>query len=363
MKKISLKKACLTIFIILCLSHIILFSEDEDRKDSGIVFVPGAFYTPETDWGFAAGLLYYFQCCNSYDINRPSSLSANIIYTLENQKMLTLIPNLFIDNGRFISNSRINLRDYPEKFYGIGNDNPDEYSLFTNKGIQFSSKFSRLIFDNTYAGININYKNTYITDIENNDSEKYAYLISYGRTQLLGIGLHLSYDTRDNLFYTSEGTYINLSAEFFSSNIFGFNDFDFESYIIDMRYFYPIYTNVFAIQTYFHLNSKDCPFYSMPTLGGPSLLRGVIQNRYRDRNLLAFQSEYRMPVSRKFTLIFFGGLGNVYNKLDDLEFDKTRYGIGAGLRYRLSDTGINLRADIGYSDKDINFYLGVLEAF
>ena len=41
---------------------------------------------------------------------------------------------------------------------------------------------------------------------------------------------------------------------------------------------------------------QEVPFYLLPTLGGSTTLRGFLDDRFRDRDLLLFNAEYRFPI-------------------------------------------------------------------
>jgi len=351
--------------ILLSGNELILAQEQDipqEARTRGIIFIPGAFYTPETDWGLAAGLLYYFQGFGGFDRDKPSSISANIIYTLKNQKKFTVIPKIRINNSEYLLSSRISFTDYPEKYYGIGNNNSaDDYTGYTSKGIEAWLNASRRIYKNLYAGLNINYINNNIIDIDDTDTRTYDFLSSFNRKEILSLGIKFTWDSRDNTFYTSKGTYLDILMEVYIKEFL--SDYGFQSYLIDLRNFQSFGKDILAFQAYFHFNTSGCPFFAMPTLGGPGLLRGVVQNLYRDLNLMAFQAEYRMPLGNKISLVFFAGAGDTAGRADAFRLANLKYSAGAGIRYRLSDNGINFRLDIGYSREDFNFYLGVLEAF
>ncbi len=354
--------------IIITIIHILVISPwiladtetNQETESSGIIFVPGAFYQPETRWGLAAGLLYFFQPDEDSNSQKPSSISTNIIYTQNNQKMITIIPTFYLNNQEFISRSEIRFRDYPEKFYGTGNTSNDDYTEFTAKGYQFSSSLKKKIYKDLYAGLSFDYKNIGISELDGGEPERQKYLSSFDDSAVFGAGLHISYDTRDNIFYSLRGELYNIMIDLYNASLF--SDYSFTSYQIDFRFFRPLYGNSIALQLYSHFNTGDCPFYFMPSLGGPSLLRGITRYRYRDNNLIAVQAEYRIRLSEKFAAAVFAGIGSTFSDISEMSFNEVKISGGAGLRYKLSSNGVNFRFDIAFGGEGTKFYLGVLEA-
>jgi len=73
------------------------------------------------------------------------------------------------------------------------------------------------------------------------------------------------------------------------------------------------------------------PFFMLPSLGSGSTLRGYSSWRFRDRNSLLLQAEWRIMVNRFFDTAVFYDAGTVADRTADLNLDdlKSDYGIGA----------------------------------
>jgi len=111
---------------------------------------------------------------------------------------------------------------------------------------------------------------------------------------------------------------------------------------------------------------SEQPFDLMPQLGGDVLLRGYFAGRYRDRQLLALQGEYRTPVWWRLGLVGFAGIGQVADNWGALGLGHFHPSAGVGARFQLSRTeGLNIRADYGwgFDAGTTGFYLSVGEAF
>jgi hypothetical protein len=112
------------------------------------------------------------------------------------------------------------------------------------------------------------------------------------------------------------------------------NRFDFRSSDLLLQQFIPIFDKkrVFAFQ--FGLvgtaaaEGQDVPFYMQPTLGGSRQLRSVNDYRFRDRNAMWLNAEYRWEAFSALDMALFTDWGSVAPELGDLGFSKHAYGIG-----------------------------------
>ena len=71
----------------------------------------------------------------------------------------------------------------------------------------------------------------------------------------------------------------------------------------------------------------------MPYLGGSSTLRGYTSLRFRDRNSLLLQAEWRIMASRFLDSAVFYDAGKVAARPSDLNFDGMQHNFGFGVRF------------------------------
>ena len=99
-------------------------------------------------------------------------------------------------------------------------------------------------------------------------------------------------------------------------------------------------------------------------LGGQTLMRGYYRGRYRDKDMVVVQLEYRMPVWRRLGLVGFFGCGDVSDRLSQFRLESFKMTGGFGVRYRIQrQQGSNLRLDFGLSRESSGVYVTVNEAF
>ncbi|MGD8330499.1 MAG: BamA/TamA family outer membrane protein, partial [Acidobacteriota bacterium] len=107
---------------------------------------------------------------------------------------------------------------------------------------------------------------------------------------------------------------------------------------------------------------QQVPFYLMPTLGGTRDLRGYNYARFRDRNMLLLNAEYRAEVWMAMDLALFFDAGKVVADRKDLNFSglSTDYGIGVRMKTSLSTF---LRADFAFGGEGFHAAITFDNAF
>ncbi|MGH7277459.1 MAG: BamA/TamA family outer membrane protein [Candidatus Rokuibacteriota bacterium] len=116
-------------------------------------------------------------------------------------------------------------------------------------------------------------------------------------------------------------------------------------------------------------SAGDLPYYARPSLGGTHTLRGYIANRFTDDATWHAVAEYRFAViPRGFALTeririervglaLFYEAGTVAASLGELPAAQIHTSYGVGLRFSLERTAA-FRADVGFSEEDVNFTVG-----
>jgi outer membrane protein assembly factor BamA len=91
----------------------------------------------------------------------------------------------------------------------------------------------------------------------------------------------------------------------------------------------------------------DVPFYLQRTLGGSSLLRGFVTDRFRDRSLLALQAEYGYDLLPFVSAVLFYEAGASAPRWRDIQLDQLRRDYGIGFRFGSART-VALRTDVAF---------------
>ncbi|HXI27924.1 MAG TPA: hypothetical protein VNG89_05870 [Vicinamibacterales bacterium] len=86
-------------------------------------------------------------------------------------------------------------------------------------------------------------------------------------------------------------------------------------------------------ETTFAKDGQEVPFFLLPHLGGGSTLRGFESWRFRDRNRLLLQGEWRIMVNRFMDTAVFYEAGKVASRAADLDLDGLQHDYGFGARF------------------------------
>jgi hypothetical protein len=138
---------------------------------------------------------------------------------------------------------------------------------------------------------------------------------------------------------------------------FSFNRFD-----IDVRQYIPFFlrSHVIALRGFLSLSDADdghtVPFYLQNTLGGAYSLRGYRTFRFRDRNLLLMQAEYRWDINALMSGAVFYDAGKVAPRTSELDFGDLAKDYGIGFRVGARN-GVSLRFDVALGSGEGTRYL------
>jgi hypothetical protein len=84
---------------------------------------------------------------------------------------------------------------------------------------------------------------------------------------------------------------------------------------------------------------------------------------FRDRDLVALQAEYRLPLSRRFEAVGFADAGAVASEVLELGPGDLEPSLDGGLRYRLSrKENMKARLGVGVGEEGAEVYVTLFEA-
>ena len=343
-------------------------SQDSIVSRQSLFVIPHASYQQETSWAPGIAYGYYFK---SKDIRRISSISGSAIYTFRNQFLLNVTPKIFFSSNKWYLYSNLNLKNYPDFYYGIGNSPTNTKQAFTSQNFSVLLQPQYIISKNCFVGASIALRSERIITDANFENNKNTIFDKYGNvgwepfTQL-STGLMTAYDSRDNQFYPQRGIFAKATIGFAQSG--WVSSYSIKEFSMDVRQYIPLFDkHVLSWELYgagvFGTNGQ-IPFQLLPTLGGRDAMRGFRQGQYRENVILMGQTEYRLPIYKRLKAAIFCSVGDVMNS-SNFAIDKLKVSYGAGLRYRLNDARVHLRLDLArnnYGDA-LQFYITATEAF
>lgn len=347
-------------------SHFIkkLFFEKDSSKTSSLLPLPLVAYSQETGLEFGFAALYSFYADTSHKNTKVSNLYFPVSYTFKNQSRISLKTDYWLPGNTYHLTADIGYSNFPFNFYGIGNNTRStSKTLLTQKRFHAIIGAEKAVFTHVFLGLNADYEDYSFKDqlINTNLSGKQG-----GGNLLYGPGL--SFDNRNTNTYTLKGFYANLNGGLVSS--INQSDYNGAYFNFDFRQFNSISKKlVLAFNgSYQFTTGSNTPFYLLQTLGNDQLMRGYYGGRFRDKYIIALQSELRYRLSDRIAAVGFGGTGTVYNSV--FTFNQLKPNYGGGLRYFFDvEKGISIRADYGVGEKPAGekrqsgFYLSLGEAF
>jgi outer membrane protein assembly factor BamA len=327
---------------------------------------PYIFYSPETSLAFGGGGIIYFKLSDSPNA-KSSSITPSFYYTINGQYDITIIPELFLMEDKLKIWSKFNYSSYFDRYYGVGNQTTEiENDQYLQDNIQAQIKLQPKLFDERLnLGINYEIRNMSVVDRKGNPFlENDSTLVGRDGGLTSGLGLAVSWDTRDNNFFPSSGGYY----EAYASNFFEFlgSDFNYSKKVVDLRHYWNLISDqVLAVQGYLLSEGGTPPFYDLGLLGGSKLMRGTIMGRYRDKTYYVVQSEYRMPeLVWRFGLILFAGFGDVAPSVGRITISTVKPTYGFGIRFRFDELEkVEIRMDVGFGKGSNGIYFDINQAF
>ncbi|WP_158825229.1 BamA/TamA family outer membrane protein [Mucilaginibacter lacusdianchii] len=347
-----------------------LFEKDSSRSAS-FFLLPVVSSAPETGLEVGASTLYSFYTDKTDKSTRVSNIFAYGTLTTEGQQRVSLSTSYWLPQNRYHYLAGISFINFPFNFYGIGNDTrkADEERI-GEKRLKINFTGEKRLSKYLYAGYVLGGLD-YRYNIMNTGKSFEAQIPAQDRNGGASIyaGPTLTFDTRNNNTYTTKGfiinTYLNVMHGLFGDNNYKGSFFDFE-----YAQFIPLQKRLvlginFQEQS---LLGNQTPFYLLPELGNDEMMRGYYNGRYRDRNMIAAQTELRYRLSDRLGIAAFAGTGTVFH--NSFRFNKLKPNYGGGLRYFFdTEKGLSMRVDYGIGEKrpgeprQSGFYMSLGEAF
>jgi len=391
-----------------CLSNAQTLTEnpvnDQNRK-SQITPLPAISYSPET--GFTFGIIgdYYIDLAEGDSTVSMSRL--RLLSTVTSTKQFLFEPSwlLFTKNDDYRFSGSFYYRNYNDRNYGYGNtadaivvnykekDNVWEadtsnFQKFRLKRWFAEAAFLKKIVPDFYVGPQLELD--YVFKVANDSSALVQQAEKINQTNIegfrSGIGINVTYDTRDKPNYPTEGTYAQLSNLFFTKLLGA--DVTYTALNFDVRqYIHAFDKHVFAARLFsnhrFGGELNKIPLGGWAGIGGRNLVRGYFEGTYQDRHFLTFDTEYRVPftfleksflpiLGRLGAVVFFSG-GQTFGDYNNFNFGDFHLSAGGGLRVNINkkettniriDYGFGLSKNSAYNNKrQSGFYFFLSEAF
>lgn len=316
-----------------------------------------AYYLPESGLGVAG----IFMAIRSEGEGRTvDNIPLTLFLTTRGQYGFLATPNVFLDEGRWEIRSLFSHTNYRGLFYGLGPRTPTsaEESFTFRSWVAQATGLIRL-WSGVKAGPAASYRSMLL--VETRAGGLFYLPSSYGvrGETLVGIGGLLEWDFRNHQFWPTSGGWYQYRFYRYESGLGG--DASGVYQVFEGRHFFePWPLHVLAFHAVTSQSDRALPFDAYLPLS----LRGISEDRLRDRAVAYVQGEFRFPISADFFGAGFLGVGTVGDGWAGLSGDTLRPVGGTGLRYVIEPREkVTIRLDVGVSEYGADFYILLQEAF
>ena len=362
-------------------------TETDSSKVRRLDIFPAISYSPETNFTLGA-LGYFYPNLKTKDPETIQSfISFLALYTFNNQILTETNWEIFTDGNKMRILGGMEFARYPNRNYGLGNDANSrvvEYEL--NDGLATESTINNY---KRYSIMWFNFKPAVLWELTNHlyggaiadieyvwNFEEIAdsVNITQGKDEIeslekntlglrAGLGLNFIWDNRDYILSSSSGSFVNLSAMYYGSYLG--SEYDYYAIILDAR----TYLNTVGRQTlalrglvnFRGTSGESLPLRGLSKIGGSNLVRGYFNGTFQYNNLLALETEYRIPFWKadnlgpiyhywkRLAMTVFASGAQVYGPNEPFNVSAFNFAAGAGLRLLFNEqTRSYLRIDYAF---------------
>lgn len=344
---------------------------DSTQFESKMVLAPVAQYEPATSLGLGIGGKLLFKPRGVGLDTRTSNIPFSFTYTLRNQVIFSSGYTVFFNHENYLLKGTLEFSQFPLKYFGIGNNTLEENSQeITYTNFLFEPLLLKKIRPGLFLGGGVRY-NTYQgveLNEDHGDSPAGTTLQDELGSTSLGVELAITVDNRDNVLNASEGIFAEFTHGLYSEAIGSTHNFMLTR--LDYRQYFKVWDqrpDILAFQFFSRLAWDGTPPLELSALGGPEIMRGFQEGRFRDSYAFFTQAEYRWQALDRIGFVFFAGAGEVSSEFGNLSLGDLKYSLGSGLRITVvKSENLNIRFDYAYglgTESDRNFYLGIAESF
>ena len=347
---------------LICVGQASTSASDSTNYKSYLGGYPIVFFLPETSWSFGAGGVYNFYTKKEAGLN-PSQILLGGAYTLNKQILSFASYQLFFKQNDVTVFGELGYYEYFYPYFGIG-----DRTIFTDEE-NYSVDFPRIqinylqrVYKNISIGGLFHLDNYQIREILPGGLLFTELPIGFSGGIVSRLGLLARLDSRDQVFYPSDGYFATLQLA--HHDLFTGSTETFTSLSLDATTYQKLTKGILALNLWTGQSFGDIPFQELYQLGGGKKARGIIQGRYRDRAVALLQAEYRFNIWKRFAGAVFTSYGSVSESLPQIFSSQWKLNYGAGIRFFLDPVNkTSLRADIAFGSDEFNFYFTVGEAF
>ncbi len=343
-----------------------LIKRDTAKKKAGRIYFSGSpsiGYSLSSGWAAIVVANAAFYTSDDKD-EKLSNVYTDALYTQNQQFVFHIQSNVWSKGNKFNFVNDWRYYKYPQKTYGLGGtSSTDNYANQEFKYLRLYQTLLTSIRPNLYAGLG--YAFDYHWDIKgtspdnaDGDAGVISDINAYGisdKSTSSGLLATLLFDNRLNSINPAGGTYANIV---YRQNLTALgSDVNYQSLLVDLRQYVPFprrSENILALWSYNWVTlAGNPPYLDLPSTGWDTYSntgRGYIQGRFRSKNMIYLEAEYRFKVSPSG---LFGGVvfanAQSFTEWPSNTFQKIAPAVGLGLRVKFNKySRTNIAIDYGF---------------
>jgi outer membrane protein assembly factor BamA len=301
-------------------------------------------------------------------LRTSAQISTNGYQKYEIKLTAPLPDNLFGD-------LRATYRNFPqERFFGIGQDSrKQDQTSFRLEDTNYIGRFGISPARHVKAGVLAGWLHTNIGSGTYRLSPSIEDVFTStdipgmaDQPDYLQAGAFFEMDFRDHPGNPRSGGLYTASFTSFQDRQLG--QYNFGQYDLEAQQYFPFFNQrrVIVLRAKTTLtqtaDGREIPFFMQPTLGGSEDLRGFREYRFRDRNMVVFNAEYRFEAFSGLDLAAFADAGQVARRAGDFHLGDFKTSYGAGFRFNTAQN-VFLRMDLGFSKEGRRLFIKFGHAF
>jgi hypothetical protein len=306
---------------------------------------------PALGFGLSTGLAAVVSTNSAFYLGdtsktNQSNVAANANYTQLHQVNIPIAANIWTKDNHFNILTDWRFMLYPLETYGLGTKTTDADGVTMNFNyIRLYQSVLKNLGANWYAGAGYQLDYYYNTTIESYTDTRVSDAINYGfkaKSVSSGLTANILFDNRKNPINPSGGEqYANAVVRYNTTRLGSDNNW--QSLLLDFRRYIKLGDNrhILAFWSYNHFTlSGNPPYQVLPSTGWDTYSntgRGYVQSRFRGKNMVYLESEYRFPLTKNGLLSGVAFVnGQSFSEPTSNQFEAARMGLGTGVRLKLN---------------------------